>query len=92
MKQNPLTIWLHEYLDHQPNAKPINGWRHLVDVATSFPRVLDWLSGFDHLRSEVIYRRSVETPEQRLCKASFDKQFTRIRQVRKLSIDVRSMV
>lgn len=85
---NPLTAWIHAFLSNRPEAKPVDGWEHLVETAQAFPLVLDWLIGFDAEHQAVIYRRSHHTTEQRLNWDSFKRQFNRVRQLRPIAQEV----
>lgn len=85
---NPLTAWIHAFLSNRPEARPVDAWEHLAQTAQAFPRVLDWLIGFDHDGQQVIYRRSHQRPEQRMNWASFKRQFHRVRQLRPIAHEV----
>lgn len=74
--KNPLTLWIIEFRTHQPEAKPLDGWRHLTQTAAAFG-LLEWLTGFDPELQEVTYRRAPWLGEKRLGLESFRRQFHR---------------
>lgn len=74
--RNPLTLWIFEFQENQPDAKPLDGWRCLTQTAAAFG-LMHWLTGYDAERQEVIYRPAPWKAERRIGLETFRRQFSR---------------
>lgn len=66
----PVSAWLEEFLQHQPEATPEQAWRHLTTIAVPLGTLT---IGYDAQRAVVIYPAGPHGRERELGKASFKR-------------------
>lgn len=76
--KNPLTRWIAEFIRHQPEASPAQGWKHLTEVAAAHG-VLPWIVGFDGERCLLAYRLAHGLPARNIGQESFSRSFRRMK-------------
>ena len=76
--KNPLSVWIAEYLQHNPEDMPADAWRCLTDTAAP-AGVFDWLLRFDAATGEIVYRCTPWGRERRVAQKSFTRTFCRER-------------
>lgn len=76
--KNHLSLWIAEYIRHQPEAGPAQAWEHLTEIATQHG-VFPWLIGKDEATGDLLYRLNLSEPARRIKRLSFSRQFQRAR-------------
>lgn len=76
--RNPLSAWIAEFIRHQPEASPAQGWKHLTEIATQHG-IFPWIVGFERERCLLAYRLAHGLPARTIGQESFSRNFRRMK-------------